>query len=81
MIPIRLTLLLIFFIALMLLVLGNPVPVQLNFLFYSERFELYKVIIGSMLLGVLGTLIYTSQVRNLRRNRDRQHIDDYRRRG
>jgi uncharacterized integral membrane protein len=78
-IPIRLTLLLIFFIILMLLVLGNPVPVQLNFLFYSERFELYKIIIGSMLLGVLGTLIYTSQVRNLRRHRDRNLNHDGRR--
>ncbi|MCR9144334.1 MAG: hypothetical protein NXI24_18955 [bacterium] len=79
MIPIRLTLLLIFFIILMLLVLGNPVSVQLNFLFYTERFELYKIIIGSMLLGVLGTLIYTSQVRNLRRSRDRQMDYDDRR--
>lgn len=71
MIPVRLTLLLIFFVVLMLLVLGNPVPVRLNFLFYTAHLELYKIIIGSMLLGILGTLIYTGHARHFQRSRDR----------
>lgn len=78
MIPVRLTLLLLLFIVLMLLVLGNPAPVQVNFIFYSERFELYKVIIASMVLGILGTLIYTGHARSFLRFRERR--DDYGRR-
>jgi uncharacterized integral membrane protein len=59
------------FIVLMLLVLGNPVRVPLNFLFYTGEFELYKIIVGSMLLGILAALIYTGHVRSLRRFRER----------
>jgi uncharacterized integral membrane protein len=59
------------FIVLMLLVLGNPVRVPLNFLFYTEELELYKIIIGSMLLGIVSALIYTGHVRSFRRFRER----------
>ena len=67
MIPIRLTILLIFFLILLLLVVGNPDPVRVNFLFYSDRVELYKIIIGSAALGALAAIIYYGHVKSLRR--------------
>ena len=67
MIPVRLTLLLIGAILLVLLVLGNPQPVVLSFLFWRGSFALYEVILGGTLLGILFTIIYTGHVRYILR--------------
>lgn len=71
MIPVRLTLLLLSVVTLLLIILGNPEPVAVHFLFWTETFELYKVIIASAAFGVAVALLYTSQARNLRRLRSR----------
>ncbi len=71
MIPVRLTLLLIGILVLIFLALGNPQMVSLNFIFWSVDFELYKVLFGSTALGVVLALLYSSQVRYLKRIRSR----------
>ncbi len=71
MIPVRLTLLLICVLALLLLIVGNPDPAPVNFLFWTGEFEQYKIIIGSAAFGALFTLLYTSQARYLKRIRSR----------
>jgi len=55
----------------MLLVLGNPEPVAVSFLFWSGEFELYKIIIASFAFGAIFAVIYTSQVRYLKKVRSR----------
>ncbi|MCB1309741.1 MAG: LapA family protein [Leptospiraceae bacterium] len=77
MIPIRLTLLLIGAFCLVLLIIGNPQPVTLQFLFWNQSVELYKVIVVAFLLGVVLTIIYTGQWRQLIRMKDERY---YRRR-
>ena len=69
MIPVRLTLLLLGTLILFLLVLGNPLSVRLNLLFWSGTYELYKIIVGSVFFGVILTLIYIGHVKYLRRIR------------
>lgn len=75
MIPVRLTLILIGVLALFLLAVGNPHPVVLNFLFWSGRFELYKILIGAVTMGIVLALLYTSLAKYLRALR---HSDPYR---
>lgn len=69
MIPVRLTLLLIGFVALLVIILGNPEAVPVHFIFWSGAFELYKIIIGSMAFGVIVTVLYMGHVKYLRRVR------------
>ncbi len=71
MIPIRLTLLLIAVAVLLLAVLQNPEPITFHFLFWSQQFELYKVIIAAAVFGAVMALLYTSQARYLQRIRSR----------
>ena len=70
MVPVRLSLLLIGSILVLLLSFANPEPVQLHLLFWSGRFELYKVLIGSLILGALLAWIFTGHVRYVRRLRE-----------
>ena len=70
MVPVRLSLLLIGCILVLLLSFANPEPVQLNLLFWSGRFELYKVLIGSLVLGALMAWIFAGHVRYIRRLRE-----------
>lgn len=71
MIPVRLTLLLIGAVIMALLVLGNPQPVEVSFLFWSESWELYKIILTSIFGGIILCLIYMGHVKYLRRIRFR----------
>lgn len=65
----RLTLLLITLVLLMLLLAGNPQAVPIQFLFWKQEVELYKVIIGSVAGGALWTCFYNSHSHSFRRFR------------
>ena len=62
---------------LVLLALGNPEPVTLRFLFWHSSLELYKIIIGSVFLGVLFAVIYTGHLRYIRRIRGSRYDREY----
>ena len=67
--PIRLTLLLIAFVLLMLLLTGNPQVVSVQFLFWRQEVELYKIIIGAVASGALCAWFYSSHLHSLQRFR------------
>lgn len=54
-----------------LMVVGNPDPVPIQFIFWSEEVALYKVILGCAAFGALMAVLYIGRVRHLRR-----HLDD-----
>ena len=64
--PIRLTILLLGVIIVLLLIFSNPVVVDFNFLFWGARFQLYEVIIISILIGVFLTFIYQGHVKQFK---------------
>lgn len=69
MIPVRLSIMLTGIVILLLIAFANPEPVRLNLLFWSGRFELYKVIIGAIGFGALMSWIYVGHLRYVRRLR------------
>lgn len=77
MIPVRLSLLLAGAIILVLLAIGNPDPVTIQFLFWRETFALYKIILGSVFLGILFSLIYMGHVKYIRRLRGGRYDREY----
>lgn len=68
MLPLRLTLMLIGVLFLALMVVGNPDPVALQFIFWSEEVALYKIILGSTAFGAVMAVLYIGHVRHVRRN-------------
>ncbi|MCB1175755.1 MAG: LapA family protein [Leptospiraceae bacterium] len=75
--PVRLSLLLLGAVILSLLSIGNPQIVTIQFLFWRQSFALYKIILGSVFLGVLFTVIYSGHVRYIRRIRQDRYDRDY----
>lgn len=63
------SLLLIGVVLILLLSYANPEQVTLNLLFWSARFELYKILIGALVLGAALAWIFTGHVRYVRRLR------------
>lgn len=54
---------------LLLLVLANPIRVPVSFLFWTQELELYKVVIGSAVFGIVAAVVYLGHVKHLRRSR------------
>jgi len=54
---------------LLLLVLGNPIRVPVSFLFWTSQMELYKIVIGAALFGIIAAVVYMGHVKHLRRTR------------
>ncbi|MBE7438400.1 MAG: DUF1049 domain-containing protein [Spirochaetales bacterium] len=69
--PVRISLFLFGIIVLLLLVLGNPERVVIQFLFWRTSYELYQVIIGSAALGAVLALLFHSHFNYLKRLRKR----------
>jgi uncharacterized integral membrane protein len=70
--PVRFTLILGAFLILFLLVLGNPVPVTMQFLFWRIQLRLYEVMLGGVVFGIVFTYIYLGHWKYLRKMRDRR---------
>ncbi len=51
-----------------LMVVGNPDPVSVQFIFWNEEVALYKIILGCMAFGALMAVLYIGHVRHVRRN-------------
>lgn len=68
MLPLRLTLLLIGVLIAALIAVGNPDPVTVQFIFWSEEIAMYKLILGSMAFGVIMAILYIGHVRHVRRH-------------
>ena len=77
MVPVRLSLLLIGAAILVLLAVGNPEPVTIQFLFWRKTMALYKIILGSVFLGVLFALIYIGHLKYIRRLRGGRYDREY----
>ena len=56
-------------VLLLLISFGNPAPVTLNLLFWSGRFELYKIIIGAIIFGAIMAWVYVGHIKYIRRLR------------
>ena len=70
--PVRFILILAAFLVLFLLILGNPAPVTLQFLFWRAQLRLYEVIIGAVVFGIIFTYIYLGHWKYLRKVRDKR---------
>ena len=51
-----------------LMVVGNPDPVPVQFIFWNEEVALYKIILGCMAFGALMAVLYIGHVRHVRRS-------------
>lgn len=71
MLPLRLTFLLIGAVILALISFGNPEPVPVRLLFWTAEIELYKVILVSVVFGIIMAILYIGHIRYIRRGLDR----------
>ena len=51
-----------------LLAFGNPEPVPIRFLFWTDEIALYKLLLSAVLFGIILAVLYIGHVRYLLRH-------------